>query len=326
MFKPSCLVIFCCIFSALIGTTSVRAAEQAEEFSAWLEGLRREALSQGISAATVDRALADIAPLPRVIELDCSQPELLQTLPEYLAARVTETRVNEGKRMLRRFPTWLGRSERNYRVQRRFIVALWGIETNYGLFTGGFPVIPALATLAHDSRRSSYFRGELLTLLQLLDQGRLQLDQLEGSWAGAMGQCQFMPSSFHRFAVDADGGEVNLWASVPDVFASTANYLKQSGWKDDQTWGREVRLPKDFDVSLAGLKKRLPLSQWQTLGIRRSNGRALPRRNIEASLIMPDGADGPAYLVYDNFRVLLSWNRSEAFAVAVGTLADRLVK
>ena len=326
MLKPSCLVIFCCIFSALIGTTSVRAAEQAEEFSAWLEGLRREALSQGISAATVNQALADIAPLPRVIELDCSQPELLQTLPEYLAARVTATRVNEGKRMLRRFPTWLGRSERNYRVQRRFIVALWGIETNYGLFTGGFPVIPALATLAHDGRRSSYFRGELLTLLQLLDQGRLQLDQLEGSWAGAMGQCQFMPSSFHRFAVDADGEEVNLWTSVPDVFASTANYLKQSGWKDDQTWGREVRLPKNFAVSLAGLEKRLPLSQWQALGIRRSNGRDLPRRNIEASLIMPDGADGPAYLVYDNFRVLLSWNRSEAFAVAVGTLADRLVK
>ena len=325
MLKPSCLAI-CCVFVTLTVLTSAKAAIQTEKFSTWLEGLRREALSQGISTATIDQALADIAPLPRVIELDGSQPELLQTLPEYLAARVTKTRVNEGKRMLRRFPTWLGRNERDYRVQRRFIVALWGIETNYGLFTGGFPVIPALATLAHDGRRSSYFRGELLTLLQLLDKGRLRLDQLEGSWAGAMGQCQFMPSSFHRFAVDADGGEVNLWTSVPDVFASTANYLKQSGWKDDQTWGREVRLPKDFDVSLVGLEKRLPLSQWQALGLRRSNGRDLPRRNIEASLIMPDGVDGPAYLVYDNFRVLLSWNRSEAFAVAVGTLADRLVK
>ncbi len=185
----------------------------------------------------------------------------------------------------------------------------------------------ALDTLAWDPRRSAYFRRELLEGLRILDAGHVPLRRMTGSWAGAMGQCQFMPSVFRAHAVDAEGdGRIDIWHSVPDVLSSAANFLAASGWKDDQTWGRKVRLPKGFDTALAGLETRLPLARWQALGVRRSNGRALPRRNLQASLLLPDGPDGPAYLVYDNFRVLRRWNRSNAFAIAVGTLSDRLAR
>ena len=226
--------------------------------------------------------------------------------------------------MLRRYPTWLGRVERRYGVQRRYIVALWGIETRYGKHTGELPVIASLATLAYDQRRGAYFRKELLEALRILDAGHISLQRMRGSWAGAMGQCQFMPSAFRRFAVDADGdGRIDIWNSVPDVLASIANYLAHTGWQDDQIWGRPVRLPKRFDPVRAGLETRLPLSRWQALGVRRHNGRHLPRRQIKASLLLPDDS-GPAYLVYANFRGLLAWNRANAFAVAVGTLAERI--
>lgn len=303
-----------------------QAMAAAQDFSLWLDSLRVEARAAGVSQQTLESALSAIeGPLPRVLELDRNQPEFTQSLQDYVAVRVSETRIANGRGMMSRYPTWLGRVERKYRVQRRFIVALWGIETNYGEHTGTFPVIPSLATLAHDGRRSAYFRKELLDALQILDAGHIPLPRMQGSWAGAMGQCQFMPSSFRRYAADADGdGRIDIWSSVPDVLASVANYLKNSGWRDGQTWGREVRLPAKIDASLVGLGTRLPLARWQALGVRRSNGGALPRRDLEASLILPDGPGGPAYLVYDNFRVLLAWNRSNAFAVAVGTLADRL--
>jgi membrane-bound lytic murein transglycosylase B len=302
------------------------AREGEKDFAAWLAGLRAEALAAGVSRRTLDAALAEVAePLPRVIALDRSQPELTQSLEDYVADRANPKRIANGHRMLRRYPTWLGRVERKYGVQRRFIVALWGIESNYGENTGGFPVIQSLVTLARDGRRGTYFRRELIEALRILDAGHVALRDMKGSWAGAMGQCQFMPSSFRRFAVDADGdGRIDIWHSVPDVLASIANYLAHTDWRDDQTWGRPVRLPKNFDHSLAGLKTRLPLSRWQALEVRRANGRALPRRNLDASLILPDGPPGPAYLVYGNFRGILAWNRSSAFVVAVGTLSDRI--
>ncbi len=305
--------------------TSAPAKDTENDFAVWLENLRLEARSAGVSQETLEAALADVKqPLPRVIDLDRNQPEFTQSLEDYVSARVSKKRIANGRRMMSRYPTWLGRVERKYEVQRRFIVALWGIETNYGEHTGSFPVIQSLVTLAQDGRRSSYFRKELLEALHVLDAGHIRLKRMKGSWAGAMGQCQFMPSSFRRYAADADGdGRIDIWNTVPDVLASAANYLKQAGWQDDQTWGRPVKLPEKFDFSLVGLKTRLPLSRWQSLGVRRSNGSALPSRDLDASLIMPDGPGGPAYLVYDNFRVLLAWNKSNAFAVAVGTLSDR---
>jgi len=302
-----------------------QAVESTEDFSSWLKDFRQEALSSGISEKTLDAALADMEkPLRKVIVHDRKQSEFSQATKKYVADRASKKRIAKGRRMLQRYPTWLDRVEKKYGVQSRFIVALWGIESNYGENTGSYQVIHALVTLAHDNRRSKYFRRELIEALLILDEGLISPKMFKGSWAGALGQCQFMPSSYRRYAVDADGGRRDIWTSVPDVFASTANYLARSGWKNDQTWGRPVKLPEKFDYSLAGLEKRLPLSRWQALGVRRSNGRALPRRNLSASLILPDGPDGRAFLVYSNFRTLLAWNRSIAFAIAVGTLADHL--
>jgi len=302
------------------------AKEPEKDFPTWLNGLRVEALDSGISRETVEKALSNIeAPLPRIVTLDRNQPEFTQSLEDYVSDRVNKKRIDGGREMMSRYPTWLGKIEREYGVQRRFLVALWGIESNYGTNTGELPVFQSLATLAYDGRRSDYFRREFINALHILDDGLIPLKYLKGSWAGAMGQCQFMPSSYRRFAVDATGeGYIDPWTTVPDVLASTANYLARAGWKNDQTWGRPVKLPKNFDTSLAGLDTRLPLSRWQAMGVRRSNGRALPRRDLKASLILPDGPGGPAYLVYDNFRALLSWNRSHKFAVAVGTLSDRV--
>jgi membrane-bound lytic murein transglycosylase B len=309
------------LFSAPVGAES-----GASDFQRWLADFRVEARAAGISEKTLTAAFAEVqGPLPRVIEFDRNQPELTQSLADYVATRVSATRIAAGQRMSRRYPTWLGRIEQRYGVQPRFLLALWGIETNYGEHSGSFPVIPALATLAHDGRRSGYFRKELLAALRILDAGHISLAQMKGSWAGAMGQCQFMPSSFRNYAVDADAnGRIDIWSSVPDVLASAANYLQKSGWQNDQTWGRQVLLPAVFDYSLAGLQTRLPLSRWQELGLRRFDGSRLPRRELAASLILADGPEGPAYLVYDNFRALLAWNNSSAFAVAVGTLADKI--
>ncbi|MEJ2199662.1 MAG: lytic murein transglycosylase [Desulfuromonadaceae bacterium] len=323
---PSRLVLLMIGVCALLVTGSPLLAASGE-FAAWLDELRREALAAGISEPTLDAALAEIRePLPRVLDLDHKQPEFTQTLSEYVASRVSGQRIARGRTMLKRYPTWLGRVERRYRVQKRFLLALWGIETNYGEHSGSFPVMQSLVTLAHDGRRSGYFRKELFDALFILDAGYIPLSQLKGSWAGAMGQCQFMPSSFRHYAVDAEGdGRIDIWHSVPDVLASTANYLKQLGWDPDRTWGRPVTVPADFDAALAGLQIRFPLARWQALGVRRIGGKNLPQQKLEASLLLPEGPSGPAYLVYDNFRVLLAWNRSEAFAVAVGTLADRIV-
>ncbi|OEU73777.1 MAG: lytic transglycosylase [Desulfuromonadales bacterium C00003107] len=302
------------------------AEPSKEKFAHWMVEFRTEASAAGISQQTLERALAGIEdPLAEVIVLDREQPEFTQTVEEYVSIRVNDQRIADGRRMLRRYPTWLGRIEGRHGVQRRFIVALWGIETNYGKYTGGFSVLEALVSLAYDGRRSDYFRRELLEALRIVDAGHIPLKRMKGSWAGAMGQCQFMPSVFARYAIDAEGdGRIDIWNSVPDVLASAANYLSGAGWKDDQTWGRPVRLPKEFDTSLLGLERHLPLSKWQALGVRRTDGRTLPRRELDASLIRPDGPGGQAYLVYDNFRVLRVWNKSNAFALAVGLLSDRV--
>ncbi len=317
-------LVLCLVLSVLPAGGKTEDPQAA--FSAWLEHLKRDALKSGISNPTLEKTLAGIeAPLSEILALDRSQPEFTQTLDDYIASRINDRRIRNGRRMLQRYPTWLGRVERKYGVQRRFIVALWGIETGYGENTGKFPVLEPLATLAFDGRRSDYFRQELIEALHLIEEGTVPFQRMRGSWAGAMGQSQFMPSVYRRYAVDEDrSGSTNLWGSIPDVLGSTANYLAKLGWKNDQTWGRRVRLPAGFDSTLAGLETRLPLSRWQALGVRRDDGRNLPRRDLEASLIRPMGEQGPAFLVYDNYRVILHWNRSHLFAIAVGTLADRL--
>ncbi len=308
----------------LLLSQTALAKEGPEKFAAWLEVLRADALAAGISQQTLDAALADLkAPEPRVIESYKKQPERTATLQAYVTNRVTTLRLDEGRVMLERYATELDRIEKEYRVQKRFIVALWGLESSYGRNAGKRPVIQSLATLAYKKRRTHYFRKELIEALKILDAGHVSLADMKGSWAGAMGPFQFMPTSYTHYAVDGDGdGRIDIWGSVPDALASAANYLKKARWKYDQTWGRRVILPQNFDTALSGLDNRLPLPHWQDLGVRRTNGQPLPQRNLKSALIIPDGPAGPAYLVYANFKALRRWNKSNSFAVTVGTLAD----
>jgi membrane-bound lytic murein transglycosylase B len=310
----------------LLSLAQPRSAEAAADFATWLEDLRAEAAGRGIKQATLDAAFAGVQPIPRVIELDRRQPEFTLTFPEYLDRVVPQSRVERGRALLREHAALLDAVAGKYNVQPRFIVALWGVESDFGRITGGFKVIAALATLAYDGRRSEFFRGELLNALEILDQGHIAPQDMLGSWAGAMGQSQFMPSSFLNFAQDHDGdGRRDIWDTQGDIFASIANYLAQSGWRDDITWGRRVRLPQGFDAALMDLKTRKPISAWQALGVRKPDGSALPGRDLAAAIVQPDKESSPVFMVYENFHALLKWNRSTYFAAAVGTLADQFV-
>lgn len=303
--------------------TAPPASAAYADFAAWLVDLRLEAMATGISPKIFDEAFDGVAPIARIIELDRKQPESTQTFEEYMARRITPKLAEEGRRVFDQNRKILKQVAAKFDVQPRFIVALWGVETRFGKYTGGFPVIAALATLAFDGRRSAYFRGELLDALNILDQGHIGISDMKGSWAGAMGQSQFMPSSFLRYAIDFDGdNRRDIWTTKADVFASAANYLAQSGWRGDQTWGRKVTLPDGFDLTLVDLKLIKSLSEWQRLGVRRADGRSLPTRNLDASLVLPGGENGPAYIIYSNYRAILKWNRSNYFAVSVGHLAD----
>ncbi len=321
---PAALLITFAV--SAVAADGPRKAAPVPGFGAWLDSVQAEARQRGWDSPSVRTALRDAEYLPRVIELDRKQPSRTFTLRQYLDRVVTEQRVQRGTRLLRTHRALLDRVANRYGVQPRFIVALWGLETSYGSITGGFSVISALATLAYDGRRSAFFRKELLNALKILDEGHITPDRMKGSWAGAMGQSQFMPSSFLTYAVDYNrDGKRDIWSSLEDVFASAANYLSRAGWRDDQTWGREVRLPGGFDPDLASLKVRKRLSQWQRMGIRRADGRDLPTRDLMASVVWPStGVNEPAYVVYNNYRVLLRWNRSHHFAVSVGLLSNRI--
>jgi membrane-bound lytic murein transglycosylase B len=292
-------------------------------FRSWLAEIRQDAIQQGIRETVVDEAFRGIQPLRRVIELDRRQPEFTLTFEQYLARTVSAARVARGRELLRENRELLAEISRSRGVQPRFIVALWGIETDFGRVTGGFYVVEALATLAFEGRRANYFRTELMLALQVINEGHIASKDMRGSWAGAMGQSQFMPSSFVNYAVDHDGdGRRDIWTTKSDVLASIANYLAQIGWRDDQNWGREIRLPADVEPqSIAGTRS---LAEWQALGVRRTDGGPLPRRDVNAQLVQTEGDRKRAFLVYDNYRAILKWNRSTFFALAVGLLADQL--
>jgi len=309
----------------LLVVGAARAADSAD-FDAWLAGLRAEATAEGIDAEILDAALTGIRPIARIIELDRSQPEGRLTAAQYLLRVVPASRQTAARQRLANHRGLLQAVAARYGVQPRFIVALWGIETDFGRNTGGFGVIESLATLAYDGRRADFFRGELLAALRILDERHISPASMRGSWAGAMGQSQFMPSSFLAYAVDEnDDGRRDIWQTLPDVFASIANYLAKSGWHDDQTWGRSVRLPADFDMALVGLDTKRQIGDWQALGVRRQDGRDLPARQLPASIVQPDGRSTQAYMVYENFATTLKWNRSTYFALAVGKLADSMI-
>ncbi len=311
------LILFLCIFPADLFAS--------QSWDSWLGGVKSEARQKGISDNVI-AALNGIQPIPRVIQLDRKQPEGTMTFASYKQRVISDSRIRKGRILMREHAAELKKVSDQYGVPPQYIVALWGIETSFGENTGGFKVIPALATLAHDGRRSDFFRAELMNALKILDEGHIKPMNMKGSWAGAMGQNQFMPSSFHRFAVDGNGdGRRDIWTSLPDVFASSANYLSQSGWKRDEKWGRAVKLPQGFPKSLASLKVQKPLSAWENMGVTLLNGAPIPAvANIQASIVAPDGLDGPAYLVYDNYRVIMKWNKSTYFATSVGIIADAI--
>lgn len=296
-----------------------------ENFAAWLEALKAEAVAKGISESTVQTAFKDLQPLEKVIELDRNQPEFKKDFRSYLRMTVTSSRITKGRRLLDENRDILETVRDRYGVQPRFLVAIWGMESNFGSYTGNFSVVSAVATLAYDARRSTFFRAELLNVLKILDEGHIGVHDMTGSWAGAMGQLQFMPSTFVRFAVDEDSdGKKDIWRNLPDVFASAANFLSSHGWNGSYTWGREVTVPRNLDEALYGIKTKKHLSEWQEIGIRRLNGDDLPEVDIDASLIRPSGDSGPVFLVYKNYRAILRWNHSHLYALAVCRLSDRI--
>ncbi len=313
----------------LYGLSPASGRANTVDFDTWLEALRLEARQKGLSQRTIADALSNVAPIARVLELDRRQPETTLTFDQYVTRVVNDARAETARQRVVENRELLLQVSSRFNVQPRFIVALWAIETDFGRITGGFPVIEALATLAYDGRRSAFFREELLNALRIIERTGVRARDMKGSWAGAMGQSQFMPSSYLAYATDFDGdGKADIWNSRPDVFASIANYLSKVGWRMNETWGRQVRLPAGFDPALIDdrqLKKgSKSLADWQALGVRKTDGSPLPQREVSGWIVQPGGSDGPAFLVYQNFRALLHWNRSLFFATAVGYLADRI--
>ncbi len=298
-------------------------AVEKPPFQEWLEGVRKEARAAGVSQKILDQAFRDVKPIPRIIELDRSQPEFKLTLEEYLDRVVSGKTVWDGRRLYREHRNLLKKISDQYGVEPQYIIALWGIETRYGKITGGYPVIASLATLAYDGRRSAFFRSELIRALKILEEGHISPENMDGSWAGAMGQVQFMPSSFVTYAVDYDrDGRRDIWDNLPDALASAANYLARSGWRKDQGWGGEVSLPAGFKTELVDAGTRKTLKEWRQMGV--SGDGVAGKPALSTYLVRPNRTGGPTYLAYPNYRVILKWNRSNYFAVAVGTLADRI--
>lgn len=309
----------------LILSFTTPAMANPQPFDQWLAGIRGEAAQAGISPATINAALSDIRPLQKAIELDRKQPEKKITFAQYKNNIVNQARIDKGRRLMRQHAAQLRRVEQQYGVAPQYIVALWGIETNFGSNTGGFSVVEALATLAWEGRRAEFFKTELFNALKIIDAGHISAGAMKGSWAGAMGQNQFMPSSFNAYAVDGNGdGRRDIWGTLDDVFASSANYLAKSGWTAGERWGRRVRLPSGFSADMIGLDTQKTLAEWSRLGVRLPGGGALPGDDMTASIVAPDGVTGDAYLAYNNYRTIMKWNRSTYFATSVGLLADAI--
>ena len=325
------------VLAVLAAAVCAAGRGQADDFDNRLAEFRAEAAGKGISPATLDSALAGLRPLEKVLNRDRKQPEFKLTFETYSARLLKPRTIERGRAAMVEHAGLLGRVSDRYGVQPRFIVAIWGVETRYGAIKGNTEIVPALATLAFDRRRSRFFRAQLLDALRMVDKGYIELADMKGSWAGAMGHPQFIPSSYLAFAQDFDGdGRRDIWNNLGDVFASIANYLRRHGWSDARTWGRGVRVPKAvrqaYDSMLAGEAKGCralwqataprSLGGWQAAGLRRLSGAALPAVTLDARLLMPDGAGGNAFLIYRNYESLLRYNCSNLYALTVGLLSD----
>jgi membrane-bound lytic murein transglycosylase B len=322
--------------AALLQAPQEPVNQEPPPFDDWLQALMAEARDRGYSDTLVEQALGGIEPLQRVIQNDRSQAELVVGFDRYHRVRVTPAIVRRGRELARQHRTVLERIESEYEVQRRFIIAIWGIETRYGGLTGNTPIFQALATLAWEPRRAEYFRGELFNALTMVSKGYIETKAMTGSWAGAMGHPQFMPSSYLKFAEDFDGdGRRDIWRSAPDALASIANYLEEWGWDDEFTWGREVRVTPEARAridqettkrtegcfAMRNMTERIPLEEWQRMGVRRVDGGALPRSDVKAGLVTTDRR---TFLVYENYDAILRYNCAHYYALTVALLADQI--
>ena len=316
--------------SALLTGSAVAPLHANElSFEQFVEKLKQQGSEQGISQSIIDQAFDGVTFKPRAVKADKNQPEKKLTLDEYIPRAVPAWKVKQAQSLYDKHHAELKRIGDEYGVQPRFIVALWGVESNFGTFTGNYRVIDALTTMAYEGRREAFFTKEAMAALTILEEGHIKPQDMKGSWAGAMGQPQFMPSSFLAYAADGNGdGKKDIWNTEADVFASAANYLSQSGWDDKYTWGRQVKVPANISLDMQGRseEKGKYLQEWSKLGITRFDGSPLPKldEDIKAWLIMPDDQTGRSYLVYNNYNVLMKWNRSYYFALAVSHLADRI--
>lgn len=313
-------------FAADAPQDTTDANDPEHTFKACIANLDTLAQESGVSDATRTAALAPARYRSDVIGYDRNQPEFVQTFPNYLTKRVNDWRIQKGREMLAKHKTLLASLTRRYGVPAHYLIAFWGLETNFGSYKGKMPIVDSLATLACDPRRSEFFTRELMNALILIDRERIEVKDMVGSWAGAMGHTQFMPSAYLAYAVDGDGdGRADLWNSEIDALTSAANFLRHLGWQSGFRWGREVLLPDNFDYQLIGRGNPNALSVWDNLGVVKTDKSTLGQYDIKASVVLPTGHKGPAFLVYDNFDVILKWNNSESYAIAVGYLADRIV-
>lgn len=312
--------------AACISVNPVHTAQAAQTaFERWVDGLWPEARRKGVSRRTFERAFRGVTPDPEVLRKAEHQPEFAKPIWEYLASAVSEKRIENGREMLRKHASLLAAIEQRYGVDKHVVLAIWGMETSYGSFLGDKYLIRSLATLGFQGTRQRYGRSQLLSALQVLERGDITPDRMSGSWAGAMGHTQFIPTTYSAYAVDFDGdGRRNIWESVPDALASTANYLKVSKWQPGKTWGYEVDLPRGFDYALTGRGTIKTLAQWESMGVRRVKGLDFPRPGDRASIVLPSGAKGPAFAILNNFRSILRYNNATSYALAVGHLADRI--
>jgi membrane-bound lytic murein transglycosylase B len=322
---------FLLAFSLLAVVALAAAARPAptqaatQTFAQWIERFWPAAKAAGITRATYDKAFKGMTPDPKVIEAANFQPEYVKPVGEYVDRVVSDKRIATGKQLLVQYKDLLDSLEKRYGVDRTILIAIWGVESNYGTQPGDMNVIRSLATLAYYNTKAAFARQQLIVALKILQHGDITLDQMNGSWAGAMGHTQFIPTTYQKFAVDYDGdGKRNIWTDIPDALGSTASYLKHSNWQPGQSWGYEVNLPKGFNLKKVSDKTLKPLGDWQKLGFARVNGEPFPRPGDKASLFAPAGANGPVFLVLNNFRALMHYNVSTSYALGVGHLSDRL--
>lgn len=299
---------------------------EEERFIHFVDGLKAQALMHGISQPIVNAAFTDVTLMKRAIVADKNQLEKKVTLDDYLRRVLPNSRIKEAKERHQQYLPQLNKAAKKYGVSSNYIVALWGMESSFGRMQGKDNIISAMSTLAFEGRRQAFFSKQVMAALEILQQGHVSIDRLKGSWAGAMGQCQFMPTSFLTYGADGDGdGRIDIWSNVDDVFASTANYLSTEGWQVNQRWGREITLPAGFDAAFIGLDdhKSKTVAQWQKLGIKVASANKVEQQQ-RAWIILPDDGQGRAFIVYDNFRTIMHWNRSIYFALSIGLLADSI--